>query len=370
LAAGLTLFLCGDVMTGRGVDQALPFHCEPTIYEDWITDSRDYVLLSERAHGPIRRPIGFAELWGDALAELERAAPAFRLINLETSVTTSDDYWRGKGINYRMHPGNVPCLSAAGIDCCALANNHVLDWGYAGLRETLEALRRAGIGTAGAGRDQREAEAPQIHELGEGRRILVVGAGDLSSGIPAEWAAGPGQPGVNLLPDLSRETARAIGARLLALRRPGDLVVFSVHWGGNWQLAVPDEQLEFAHALIDSGGVDLVQGHSSHHVKGIEVYRRKLVLYGCGDLLDDYEGIGGHEGFRGDLGLMYFPSLDADSGRLLSLEMVPTQVRQLRLRRASSDDARWLRETLEREGRRFETSARIDEGDRLALSWE
>jgi poly-gamma-glutamate capsule biosynthesis protein CapA/YwtB (metallophosphatase superfamily) len=85
--------------------------------------------------------------WGDALKILNQAAPDVRIINLETAVTRSNDPWPGKSIHYRMHPQNVPCLTVAGIDCCVIANNHVLDWSYAGLAETLTTLHQANLKT-------------------------------------------------------------------------------------------------------------------------------------------------------------------------------------------------------------------------------
>ena len=109
-----------------------------------------YVQLAEEVNGPIARPMDASYIWGDALEEFQRIKPQARIINLETAVTRSDDR-DPKGINYRMHPANISCLTAAGIDCCALANNHVLDWGSAGLTETLETLHQAGVKTAGAG---------------------------------------------------------------------------------------------------------------------------------------------------------------------------------------------------------------------------
>src|SRR5512145_2882467 len=120
-SAGVTLFLCGDVMTGRGVDQILPHPSKPRLFEPYVTSAVTYVELAERAVGPIPRPVGFDYVWGDALAELRRVRPDARIVNLETSVTRSNEAWPDKGIHYRMHPANVPCLTAAGIDCCALA---------------------------------------------------------------------------------------------------------------------------------------------------------------------------------------------------------------------------------------------------------
>ncbi|TIP99701.1 MAG: CapA family protein, partial [Mesorhizobium sp.] len=85
-----------------------------------------------------------AYVWGDALSELDREAPDARIINLETSITTSLSL-APKGINYKMNPANIGCLAAARIDCCVLANNHVLDWDEPGLVETLDTLRLAGL---------------------------------------------------------------------------------------------------------------------------------------------------------------------------------------------------------------------------------
>jgi poly-gamma-glutamate synthesis protein (capsule biosynthesis protein) len=113
--------------------------------------------------------------------------------------------------------------------------------------------------------------------------------------------------------------------------------------------------------------VDVVYGHSSHHVKGIEIYRDKPILYGCGDFLNDYEGIRGYEQFHGDLALMYFPTLDG--GRLTRLAMTATQTRHFRANAAPESGVRWLMETLNREGRRFGTQvARLAEHELLLVS--
>jgi poly-gamma-glutamate synthesis protein (capsule biosynthesis protein) len=365
---GMTIFLCGDVMTGRGIDQVLPNPSEPQIFEPYIRNALGYVELAERANGPIPSPVDYDYIWGDALAELDRVAPDLRIINLETAVTTSEA-WSPKGINYRMHPANVPCLSAAGIDGCVLANNHVLDWGIGGLVETLETLHSAGLHTTGAGRTIDQAAAPAILGVEGKGRVLVFAFGVPDSGTPSAWAAGADRPGVNILPDLSRTSLRRVAATVERYRGDGDLVVVSLHWGPNWGYRIDPRHRRFAHALIDEAGVDVVYGHSSHHPKGIEVHHGRLILYGCGDLLNDYEGISGHEAFRGELGLMYFATLGATTGELLQLQMTPTRIRRLQLTHASRDEARWMRATLDREGKRLGTSVDLDEHDRLRLGW-
>ncbi len=247
-----------------------------------------------------------------------------------------------------------------------LANNHVLDYGRAGLLETLATLHDAGLATAGAGRTLAEAQAPAVIDVAGRGRVLVFGLGTESSGIPPSWAATADRPGVHLLESLSDETIERIGAMVRRAKRPGDVAVASVHWGGNWGFAVPADHVRFAHGLIRAG-VDLVHGHSSHHVRPIEVFGGKLILYGCGDFLNDYEGITGHESFRSDLALMYFATLDAGTGMLTGLHMTPLRIRNLRVNRASHADACWLRDAINRESRRFGFRLGLHEGNGPAL---
>lgn len=363
----IKLVMCGDVMTGRGIDQVLPHPSDPLIYEPFMKSATGYVELAETVSGPIPKPVGFSYIWGDALDELERAAPDLRIINLETAVTKSDEYW-DKGINYRMHPENIPCITKAKIDFCSLANNHILDWGYSGLAETVETLRKVNIRSAGAGLNFKEAEAPAFMEVKGKGRVIVFSYGSETSGIPLSWAAMKDRPGVNLLKDLSNTTIRYIKEKVMEVKEQGDIMVASIHWGSNWGYKIPRDQTEFAHQLIDNAGVDVIHGHSSHHVKGIEVHNEKLILYGCGDFLNDYEGIGGDEAFRSDLSLMYFASVEP-TGKLISLQMTPTRVKRFRVNRTSKKDAIWLRDVLSREGARFGTKAELNDDNALTLKW-
>ena len=364
------LFLCGDVMTGRGIDQVLRHPGKAELFEPYMRSAVGYVELAECTAGPIGRKLDFSYPWGDALAVLHERRPDARIINLETAVTTSDAPAPGKGIHYRMHPGNLACITSAGIDCCVLANNHVLDWGYAGLIESLTLLHAVDVRTAGAGRDAQEAQAPAVLELPDpGARVLVFAYATPTSGTPGTWAATGRHGGINFLGELSGRTAELAAEMMGRHRRAGDIVVASVHWGGNWGFDIPREERTFARRLIDAGGADVVYGHSSHHVKGIEVHKGKLILYGCGDFLNDYEGISGHGEYRSDLSLMYFPELDPASGDLRALEAVPMRIRRFRLERAAHDDVSWLRGTLEREGRALGTHVAVSEQGTLALQW-
>src|SRR5207253_1594398 len=145
----------------------------------------------------------------------------------------------------------------------------------------------------------------------------------------------------NLLNDFSEASASRIVHEMRQHQKAGDLLIVSIHWGSNWGYEIPREQIAFAHRLIDEG-VAVVHAHSSHHVKAIEVFKGRLVLYGCGDFLTDYEGISGYETFRGDLALMYLVELDSGSGELINARLALMQMRRFRLERASAADAKSL----------------------------
>lgn len=284
------------------------------------------MALAERANEPIPRPVDITWPWGDVLEIVDNWAP----------------------------------------DVCALANNHVLDFGRRGLLQTLEVLAAAGLQQAGTGDGADEARRPAVVPVLDERRIIVCAVGATSSGVPPSWAAGRQHPAIDVLADLFEATADELIDRLGQLKRPGDIAVVSVHWGSNWGYAVAAEQVRFAHRLID-GGVDVVHGHSSHHPRPIEVYRGRLILYGCGDLINDYEGIRRHETFRPDLRLLYFARIDPDTGQLLALVLVPLQARRLRLQRTGRSDTRWLASALTDAEEAFSSRLDVDSEDRLVL---
>lgn len=359
MSTTITLCLAGDVMLGRGVDQMLPHPCDPELFERYVGDAREYLALAERENGPLPETVEPGYVWGDGLEILDEEAPEVRVVNLETAVTLSDEHWPSKGIHYRMSPDNVAVLEAAELDVCSLANNHVLDWGYPGLEETLRRLDDRGLQRAGAGEDIEEAQRPAVVDLtGEGR-VLVFGLCSGDAGVYRRWRATADRPGLWLIEDFSDATADAVGEVVEAWAEPSDLVVASMHWGGNWGWEVPASHVQFGRALVERAGVDVVHGHSSHHVRACEIHRGSPILYGCGDLITDYEGIGGHEQYRGELGAMYFPRMDAASGELEELVVRPTRLERMRLNRPTPGEVEWVAEVLRRTGERFGTRVEV-----------
>jgi poly-gamma-glutamate synthesis protein (capsule biosynthesis protein) len=299
---------------------------------------------------------------------LEREQPDVRIVNLETSITRSEDFV-AKGINYRTSPENARCLASAGINCCVLANNHVLDWGESGLFDTIEELDRLGISYTGAGRNSSAAQAPAILDRSTKGRVIVFSFALATSGVPRDWRATSRSAGVNLLPDLSEASISHISDLIGRSSQPGDIVVVSLHWGPNWGYEIPEGERRFARGLIDRAGVSIIHGHSSHHPKGIEIYRDRLVLYGCGDFIDDYEGIAGREEYRGDLAPMYFATIDPHTRILTALRLVPLQTHRFRLRHAQQDDVDWLMQNLDRQSEKFGVRVKRSTAGALQVSW-
>ena len=212
----------------------------------------------------------------------------------------------------------------------------MLDFGRRGLLETLDVLSAAELTSAGAGRSLHEA---QVAGASSRSRGLADGSWSLPSvRRPAAFRTSGRLPTTVPAYTSSLRSAMRLPMSCAArCERCGSLVTSqsSQHIGeATGATAWRADQIRFAHRLID-GGVHVVHGHSSHHPRPIEVYRGKLILYGCGDLVDDYEGIHGHDQYRHDLRLLYLPRLDPTSGELVELRMAPLQARQMRLQRAS-----------------------------------
>lgn len=352
-AKTFTISFTGDVMLGRLVDQLMPEHVDNKHDEGKaaIFIKAYQTLLGKGRYTP-KSP------WGTTLPLLH--ASTLACINLETAVTTAPTPWPDKVFNYRMHPANLgPILHAGGINFASLANNHTLDFGVEGLNETIQTLQAAEIAHAGAGHTTEEARGPAILHLprtdkAEHYTVHIYSASD----HPRVWAS---VPGFHLI-DYSRET-RARLRGLLNATKPA-LKVFSVHWGPNYEWQPGHRIRALAHFVIDECGVDIVHGHSSHHVQGVEVYRGKLVIYGCGDFVDDYAL---NEEYRNDLGAVWrvvVKEMGHGVG-LERLEIFPTRVEQFRACLLDSRDADhvWVRRKIRSLSADSGTTVRLQLGE-------
>ncbi len=359
-------------MLGRALDALMPHPSDPRLLEGSSASPEAHLLRIGSAYGHRKRPIAPEEVWSDLLAELGWRKPDLRLINLECAITASDDI-QPRPFPVRMHPRNLPFLQAIAPDFCSLANNHTLDWGVSGLRETCKVLERAGIATAGVGENLHQAQSPAVLPGSDGRRVLVFALTSLFAGSPMSWRAGSEKPGQWVLPAFTESSLAEVLEAIARYRRERDIVIVSAHWGGNWSREIDDGLRQFSHGLID-GGIDLIHGHSSHHVRPFEVYKGRLILYGCGDLLNDYcyevveskRLLCRRARYRPDLELAYFADLDSD-GALRSLTMVPFRLQSLSLHRASDDETDWLATALSSKAEMRGNAVVTRAGD--TLSW-
>jgi poly-gamma-glutamate capsule biosynthesis protein CapA/YwtB (metallophosphatase superfamily) len=278
----ITVALVGDVMLGRGVNEAL-------------------------------RTINPEQPWGDVLPLLNSAD--LRIVNLECAITDHEQPWARtpKVFHFRVDPCAVQVLRVARIDGCSLANNHTLDFEEQGLLDTMKHLEAVGIPYAGAGGNLEEAARPILLDAGPDHVVALLAFTDNEP----PFAAGPERPGTNYLPvSLEPEVLDRVEATVTAAREAGaDTVIFSNHWGPNMVLRPPTLFRRFAHAVVDRG-VDLYYGHSAHIFQGVEVYRGKPILYDTGDFIDDYAV---DEQLRNDRSFLFKVSLEGDEFRRLEL---------------------------------------------------
>ena len=314
-------------MLGRGVDQALRYKNDPTLHESYVKDARDYLPPSVKTFVESGGYIAPRLIWENLLNEPLYQESALRIVNLETSITISSDYAK-KGINYRLHPKNVDAVEVPGFDYLNLANNHTMDYGLSGLEETMEVLEDVDYGGVGF---LEEARRPTI--IGD---YVIFSIADVSSGVPSSWKATRDRQGVNLI-DIRDQVQVSSYTKYIANHVVVDaLVIVSIHCGSNWGWEPSQEHKSFCRSLIDAG-VSLIHGHSSHHFRGIERYKNGIIFYGCGDLLNDYEIIEGHEEFFPHTVLAYF--LRYEDNQFKYVKVIPYTINNLRLERIEDDAA-------------------------------
>lgn len=337
------VFMGGDVMTGRLIDRLFPVHCAPVSEPAESIARTEELLQTVRAAHDDAVPHDY--IWGFARDAVDAAKPDFRLANLETSITTCSEQ-QDKRYTFRMHPENIACLTAMGFDCLSLANNHSLDFGRSGLVQTLVTLEQAGIAACGAGLSEALAAKPAIHDLPGGGRILVFGWGFASSGIPETWAVARNKPGIQYIADITAETAAAMARQIAGWRRPGDIVIASLHWGDNWVSTPSDAHRALARLLVDRAGVDVVHGHSAHHLQPAEIHNGKLIIYDSGDLIDDYAGTAGPPQFRHHMGALFFADIDPATGRAVNFFATPVRRASYRLETCDAATSQWIQGAL------------------------
>ncbi len=281
---------------------------------------------------------GYLYPWGDMLPILR--STHLNLVNLETTLTHGTKK-TPKTFNFKATPDRVKSLLEARIKVCNLANNHILDFGLEGMRETILSLDQADIAHVGAGFSIKEAREPLILEM-SGIRLGILGCTDNEP----LWEAGSSRPGTYFVsvfePQHLESQVKEVASRV-------DLLILSIHWGPNMRREPPQSFVSFAHRLVEAG-VDVFHGHSAHIPQGIEVYRGGIIFYDNGDFIDDYRVT---PELRNDQS--FFALVRAGVMGIRSVQLIPTLISNMQVNRASGRAYREIVDRVNRLSEAFDT---------------
>lgn len=260
-------------------------------------------------------------------------------VNLECALTDRETWYEGppKAFMFKALPAAAPILEAAGVHVVSLANNHALDAGIPGLKDTLTLLERHGIAHAGAGMSLEEAARPALIATPAGRLAFLAYCNHQE-----DFAATPDRPGIRYLELGDFEPAAALLRReIAAVRRQADMVVVSFHWQPNWAPEVAPEFRRLAFVCVEAGA-SVVWGHSPHHFQGVEFVDAAVVLYSTGDFVDDYAV---DPEYRNDRQLLF--TVIAEAGGTLAVEALPLEIRHGSAFPARAEARAWIAERFE-----------------------
>jgi poly-gamma-glutamate synthesis protein (capsule biosynthesis protein) len=266
--------------------------------------------------------------WGNTLSVFKKADICF--CNLECVISDWGSPWSAppKVFHFRTDAKNINVLKEAQIRAVSLANNHALDFEYEAVFSMLKALDKEGIKHAGAGADISKASKPAILEI-EGKKIALIAFTDNE---PA-WEAKAGKPGVFFVPtDWKNWRTDDLLSLIRKTRDQVDFLIASAHWGPNWGYYPPPEHITLARMLIDTGA-DIVYGHSPHVVRGIEIYKKRIIFYSAGDFIDDYAV---DEIERNDQSFIFV--IETDLKNLSGIHLYPTVIRSFQARMAKGEE--------------------------------
>ena len=206
-------------------------------------------------------------------------------VNLESPLTEGGEP-ANKDFVFRGPPAGARGLADAGIDIVTMANNHVLDYGLTGLRDTWDVLRAAGLPQTGSGENEGAARTAVILER-NGLRIAFLGyvntpADSVSGFVVEDTKATADRPGVAWL------SPQAVAEDVAKAKGQADFVVVAFQAGVEYSEAPIALQVDSAHAAIDAGA-SVVFGHHPHVLQGVETYRGGVIIYSLGNLVFDFD---------------------------------------------------------------------------------
>lgn len=289
-------------------------------------------LLAGHYEDAVGDSVGHAFAGFDVLRSADVA-----MVNLECPITVRGQRV-SKPYNFRMHPRFLPALSSAGIDAVTVANNHIYDYGKIGLFDTISYLDSIGIQHVGAGRSASEAHRSAILQA-KGKRIALIayyGGGEAPKAT--EWTAGVADRRVE---DIERDI------ELIRRKNSADYIVVNLHWGVEKADTPETNQIEFAHSVIDAGA-DVIIGHHSHVLQGIERYKTGVIVYSLGNFV-----FGGNSRDTYDSALFEVRLIEKNNA---SYRLIPIRIDRWRARELTGPGADSVLHHVERLSRVFPES--------------
>ncbi len=228
--------------------------------------------------------------------------------NLEGPLTQRGEAARKQYV-FRSPPQRVaPALARAGFDVVSLANNHTMDYGFEGLRDTMQALADAGVRYAGAGENLGAARRPALLDV-NGVRLAVLA---YSLTFPEEFWATDDRPGTAFGHE------HQVRADVAAARAQAAVVLVSFHWGQEGSAQLREYQRKLGHAAIEAGAIAVI-GHHPHVLQGIERYRDGVIFYSLGNFV--------FGSYSADATRSAIAQLSIGDGRVRELRLYPINVK-------------------------------------------
>ncbi|HZJ99928.1 MAG TPA: CapA family protein [Tissierellaceae bacterium] len=247
--------------------------------DDFITDINISLVGDILLDGHIRNHIekqGYSYPWHYVKEYFQN--DDITIGNLETSITTGGSPWPDKQFNFRSDPQNVPAMKEAGIDVVSLANNHTLDYGHEGLKDTLRYLEEGDISSVGAGIDKSDAMKSVIIEK-DNIKIGILGFTRVAPDVG--WWAADDRPG--LIGAYDPQIPNALES-IEKLKAEVDILIVAVHWGKELHEEPREIDIIAAKKMIDKGA-DVIAGHHPHILQGIEIYKGSPIFYSLGNFV-------------------------------------------------------------------------------------
>lgn len=193
----------------------------------------------------------------------------------------------------RSPEATTPALKRAGFDVMSLANTHMLDFGEAGMLDTVASLRKRGIAHAGAGKNEAEAVKPAVVSKNGIKLAFLSFDSTVNKYLGKARADRAGIARVQISPFFpppytDSEDLDDMKAIIRKVKKKADFVIAAIHWGESPSSTLTTIQRALGHEIVDAGA-DLILGHHSHQIQPIEVYKHAVICYGLGTFVFEFD---------------------------------------------------------------------------------